>query len=165
MQLSTSKRIVFTTWGSFDDLHPFMALALELKARGHRPAIASIAEYRPKVEAADIDFVSLPPWLQLPDTEEGQEVMRRMMHLCDAPRYVIQEMLAPAELMDCPREGVSNNGNSKRSKLPLLQFPSRSGPLAAPAAAVGTAKRERRPIISRSNPWRWEFGSDGSVEA
>ena len=28
-----SKRIVFTTWGSFGDIHPFMGLALELQAR------------------------------------------------------------------------------------------------------------------------------------
>ena len=26
-----SKQIVFTTWGSFGDVHPFMALAIELR--------------------------------------------------------------------------------------------------------------------------------------
>src|SRR6185436_14074948 len=91
----TRKRIVFTTWGSFGDLHPFMALARELQARGHRTAIASIAEYRPKVEAAGIDFFPLRPGVALPDTEEGQEVIRRIMDLRDGPRYVMQEMLAP----------------------------------------------------------------------
>ena len=33
-QLGPTKRVVFTTWGSFGDLHPFMALALELQERG-----------------------------------------------------------------------------------------------------------------------------------
>ena len=30
---SESKQVVFTTWGSFGDIHPFMGLALEMKAR------------------------------------------------------------------------------------------------------------------------------------
>jgi hypothetical protein len=30
--MTDSKRIVFTTWGSFGDIHPFMALALEMQA-------------------------------------------------------------------------------------------------------------------------------------
>jgi hypothetical protein len=36
---SESKRVVFTTWGSYGDIHPFMGLSLELQERGHRPAI------------------------------------------------------------------------------------------------------------------------------
>jgi hypothetical protein len=34
-----SSRIVFVTWGSFGDLHPYLALARELQRRGHRTAI------------------------------------------------------------------------------------------------------------------------------
>jgi len=45
-------RIVFTTWGSLGDLHPYMAVALELRARGHRPVMATMEVYRETIEAA-----------------------------------------------------------------------------------------------------------------
>ena len=32
-----SRRVVLLTFGSLGDLHPYIALALELRARGHRP--------------------------------------------------------------------------------------------------------------------------------
>ena len=76
-----SKRIVFTTWGSFGDIHPFMALALEMQARGHRPAIATLELYREKIEAAGIDFYSMRPDTPAPETEEAAEMMRRVMDL------------------------------------------------------------------------------------
>jgi len=44
-----SKRIVFTTWGSYGDIHPFMGLALAMQARGHRPAVATLPVYREKI--------------------------------------------------------------------------------------------------------------------
>ena len=47
------KRIVFTTWGSFGDIHPHMALALDLRERGHHTVIATSAIYREKVEAEE----------------------------------------------------------------------------------------------------------------
>ena len=58
--MSNSKKIVFTTWGSFGDIHPFMGLALELQARGHRAAIATLSWYREKIEAAGIQFYHGP---------------------------------------------------------------------------------------------------------
>lgn len=45
------KHIVVATIGSLGDLHPCMALALELMRRGHRVTIASTGYYREKVEA------------------------------------------------------------------------------------------------------------------
>lgn len=42
-------RIVFAAIGSLGDLHPCLALALELKRRGHSVKIASTEGYRGKV--------------------------------------------------------------------------------------------------------------------
>ena len=39
-------RIVLNTFGSFGDIHPYMALALELQARGHVPVVATSNVYR-----------------------------------------------------------------------------------------------------------------------
>jgi UDP:flavonoid glycosyltransferase YjiC (YdhE family) len=143
MQSNISKRIVFTTWGSFGDLHPFMALALELKARGHRPAIASIAEYRPKVEAAGIDFFPLRPWVELPDTKEGQEKIRRIMDLRDGPRYVIQEMLAPTT-----RETYEDSIAAIRADGGADLLVSHAVPMAAPIVAARTGIKWISSVLS-----------------
>ena len=143
MQSNRSKRIVFTTWGSFGDLHPFMALALELKARGHRPAIASIAEYQPKVEAAGLDFFPLRPSVELPDTKEGQEVIRRIMDLRDGPRYVIQEMLGPTtrETYEDSIAAINADGGAD-----LLV--SHAVPMAAPLVAARTGIKWISSVLS-----------------
>ena len=50
----TNKKIVLATLGSLGDLHPFMALALGLRARGADPVLATSEDYRSKVTAAGI---------------------------------------------------------------------------------------------------------------
>lgn len=92
---SNNKKIVFTTWGSFGDIHPFMGLALELQARGHRAAIATLSWYREKIEAAGLQFYQLRPDELSTNKEEEDEVLRRIMDLRDGPRYVMQDILSP----------------------------------------------------------------------
>jgi hypothetical protein len=53
----TAKKIVLATFGTLGDLHPFIAVALQLRKRGHRPVIASWPDYREKVEAEGIEFL------------------------------------------------------------------------------------------------------------
>ena len=48
----TAKKIILTTFGSYGDIHPYMALALELQARGHHPVIATSELYREKMQTA-----------------------------------------------------------------------------------------------------------------
>ena len=54
-------RIVLTTFGSLGDLHPFLALGLGLKARGHAVALATHEYYRSKIETAGLDFFPVRP--------------------------------------------------------------------------------------------------------
>ena len=79
-----AKRIVLAALGSLGDLHPTLALALELKRRGHRVTVASTAYYRDKVEALGIGFAPLrPDWdptdrdliAQCEDLKSGPEVL------------------------------------------------------------------------------------------
>lgn len=56
-----SKRIVISTFGSFGDVHPFIAIALELKARGHHPVFATSEAYREKMNSAGVDFHPVRP--------------------------------------------------------------------------------------------------------
>jgi UDP:flavonoid glycosyltransferase YjiC (YdhE family) len=54
-------RILFTTFGSYGDLHPFLAVALGMRARGHDCTIAASEFYRAKVEGEGIEFAPVRP--------------------------------------------------------------------------------------------------------
>jgi UDP:flavonoid glycosyltransferase YjiC (YdhE family) len=88
-------RILITTWGSLGDLHPYLALARELQARGHRPAVATLASFRSVVEAAGIPFHPLRPDVDVSDAHRFRDVVRRILDANDGPRYLFQEVLNP----------------------------------------------------------------------
>jgi UDP:flavonoid glycosyltransferase YjiC (YdhE family) len=84
------KRVLFATIGSLGDLHPCLALALELERRGHRVTVASTPFYREKVEGLGIGFLPLrPDWdpaareliAQCADLKRGPEVLFRKLVL------------------------------------------------------------------------------------
>jgi UDP:flavonoid glycosyltransferase YjiC (YdhE family) len=80
-------RIVLTTIGSFGDLHPKIAIALELRKRGHDVVFATHKEYQDKVEALGFAFRGMrPDNTALNDPEE----MARMMDLKTGTEYVIK---------------------------------------------------------------------------
>ena len=54
-------RIVFSTFGTFGDVNPLIALALELKRRGHTPVLAAPAMFREKIEPLGIEFAAVRP--------------------------------------------------------------------------------------------------------
>jgi rhamnosyltransferase subunit B len=54
-------RIIFSTFGTFGDINPLVALSLELKRRGHTPVLAVPAMFRSKIEPLGIEFVAMRP--------------------------------------------------------------------------------------------------------
>src|ERR1700735_2202897 len=54
-------RIVFSTYGTFGDVNPLIALSLELKRRGHKPVVAVPEMFRSKIEPLGIGFVPVRP--------------------------------------------------------------------------------------------------------
>src|SRR5450755_4047586 len=54
-------RIVLTTFGTFGDVNPLIALALELRRRGHQPVLAAPEMFRAKVEPLGIAFHPVRP--------------------------------------------------------------------------------------------------------
>ena len=56
-----ARRIVLSTAGTSGDLNPFVAIALELKARGYQPCIAAQREFQPTIEGEGIEFHDLRP--------------------------------------------------------------------------------------------------------
>lgn len=80
-------RIVLTTIGSFGDLHPKVAIALELRKRGHDVVFATHKEYQNKIEALGFEFRQMrPDNTALNDPQE----MARMMDLKTGTEYVIK---------------------------------------------------------------------------
>jgi UDP:flavonoid glycosyltransferase YjiC (YdhE family) len=72
------------------DLHPYLAIALGLQARGHDVRIATSGGYRQKVEALGIGFHAVRP--DLPAPEAVPDLMRRLMDQRRGGEVVIREM-------------------------------------------------------------------------
>ena len=89
-----SKRIVLTTFGSFGDIHPYMAIGLELQARGHEPVIATSALYQEKIETAGLKFFAVQPNLP-PPQEQTQEIMDQVMEPKSGPRFLMEQLVFP----------------------------------------------------------------------
>src|SRR5688500_17780839 len=58
---TSANRIVLATFGSPGDLHPFLAIGAELRARGHQPIVATSPLYRGQVAAAGLGFAPVRP--------------------------------------------------------------------------------------------------------
>ena len=77
----SAKRIVLSTFGSLGDVNPYVAIALELKARGHHPLIATTPIYREKIEALRLGFYPVRPELPSHDQPEVlAPLIERLMH-------------------------------------------------------------------------------------
>jgi len=87
------RKVVLVTFGSLGDLHPYVALALELRQRGHHPVLAANNSHRSVVEAEGIEFHAIRP--DVGDFGDESELMRKVMDLKSGPEYVIRQLLMP----------------------------------------------------------------------
>ncbi len=88
--MTRARKILFATLGSLGDLHPCLALATELKGRGHAVKIASTPFYRKRIEDLGIEFHPMrPDWDptdpaligQCDDLKTGPEILFRRLIL------------------------------------------------------------------------------------
>ena len=93
--MAASKRIILSTWGSFGDVHPYLAIALELRARGHRPVIATMEVYREWIEAAGLELAPVRPNIPQPK-EQSPELIEKIMEPRSGPRFLMEEIVYPA---------------------------------------------------------------------
>ncbi|HEX5706103.1 MAG TPA: nucleotide disphospho-sugar-binding domain-containing protein [Pyrinomonadaceae bacterium] len=94
--MTSGKRIVLSTFGSFGDVHPYIAVALELLRRGHRPVIATTEMYREKVEPLGIEFRRVRP--DMPSYDEPERVAEIIEHVVNArtgPERLMRTMILP----------------------------------------------------------------------
>lgn len=100
-------RILLATLGSYGDLHPYIALGIELRRRGHQVTLATSAGYAGKVRAEDLDFAAVRPDISLADgamlsyvmdARRGPERVARF--LASVVRESYQDTLAAVQRAD-----------------------------------------------------------------
>lgn len=68
-------KIVLAPYGSLGDLHPFLALAIELRTRGHDIKIITLEAFREKTGMLGFDFMPMRPEFSPEDKETAKIVM------------------------------------------------------------------------------------------
>lgn len=68
-------KIVLSTFGSLGDLHPMIALGIELRRRGHEIAFNTLEVYREKMAALEFEFYPMRPDLDPNDRALAREIM------------------------------------------------------------------------------------------
>ncbi len=89
-----AKRIVLTTWGSYGDLFPVLALGRGLHDRGHDVIVAAPEFYREIVTGLQLAFRPMRP--DLPAIHESEAVFRRMMDPRRGTERVVCESVLPS---------------------------------------------------------------------
>ena len=84
-------KIVIAPYGSLGDLHPLLALAIELRRRGHEIVINTLEVYREKIAALQFEFHPLRPDVDLDD----RELAREMMDAKSGTEKLLREILIP----------------------------------------------------------------------
>ena len=86
-------RVVFTTCGSYGDIHPYLAVGLGLKRRGHQVTIATAEFYRRNVEAEGLRFHPVRP--DFAPKRAPAEVIRRSFDPYTGANYLLKTLWLP----------------------------------------------------------------------
>lgn len=86
-------RIVLNTFGSLGDLHPYLAIAIELRRRGHQAVIATSEVYRRKILAEDVGFAPVRPDVGL--VVNDAEFLARVWDRRRGGEFLLRDYLVP----------------------------------------------------------------------
>lgn len=84
-------KIVLSTFGSLGDVHPKIALGLELRNRGHEVTFNVMEVFREKFETLGFEISPLRPNLD----PEDRDLVRRLMDIKTGPELMFNEVLLP----------------------------------------------------------------------
>jgi rhamnosyltransferase subunit B len=85
------KRIVISTFGSLGDVHPKIALGLELRKRGYDVVFNVMEAFREKFQTLGFEISPLRPNLD----PEDKELARRLMDTKTGPELIFKELMVP----------------------------------------------------------------------
>jgi len=86
-------RIVLNTFGSLGDVHPYLALAIELQRRGHHCTLATAEVYRQKLTAEGVGFAPVRP--NVGELLNEPELIRKLWHPTKGTIYLLRDYLLP----------------------------------------------------------------------
>ncbi len=82
-------KILLATFGSLGDMHPKIALGLELTKRGHDVTIAGMEFYRERIAMTGLGFAPMAPHLD----PENKKLAVELMHSIWGPEKMIKEVI------------------------------------------------------------------------
>jgi UDP:flavonoid glycosyltransferase YjiC (YdhE family) len=105
-------RVLLTTLGSLGDLHPLIAIGLELRQRGHTVWFCVGASFRTKIELLGFEFQPLRPDIK-PENPAMAQVVKEIMDPIKGVERLLRGFLFPelrATYDDLMRAMASNGG-------------------------------------------------------
>ena len=94
-----SAHFLLTTFGSYGDLHPYIAVGIGLRDRGHRVTIATSENYRAKVEGEGLGFHAVRP--DLSPLLDQPESIARAFHPRRGSEYIMRQLFLPSLEHSC----------------------------------------------------------------
>jgi rhamnosyltransferase subunit B len=86
-------RILLTTFGSYGDLHPYLAMTHAFRALGHEVVLATHADYREFAERAGAKFVAMRP--SLADVGPEEQWTRTANHPRRGIEFICRQLILP----------------------------------------------------------------------
>ncbi len=134
-------RIVLNTFGSFGDLHPYLAIAMELQRRGHECVVATAEVYRQKVTEEGVGFAQVRP--DVGELLNQPEMIQKLWHPTRGTIYLLRDYILPQvenSFTDLDRACVG-------ADLLLTHAASYAGPIVAEARKIPWLSVALQPAI------------------
>ncbi len=134
-------RIVLSNIGTFGDINPLVALALELKRRGHTPVMALPNVYRPKIEPLGLAFHPIRP-----DIDPSNSILVEMVYdVKHGTEHGLRDFLFPV-LRQSYDDLLAAATTPVRADLLLLGELNYAGPLVAEVTGIPWASYVLAPL-------------------
>jgi len=134
-------RIVLSNIGTFGDINPLIALALELKRRGHVPVLALPAVYAPKILPLGLEFHAVRP-----DIDPSNSLLVEMVYdVKHGTETGLRQFLFPA-LRQTYDDLLNAATNPERADLLLLGELNYAGPIVAEVTGIPWASYVLAPL-------------------
>ena len=134
-------RIVLSNIGTFGDINPLIAIALELKNRGHVPVMAVPAVFEPKILPLGLEFHAVRP-----DIDPNNTLMAEMIYdVRKGTERGLREFLFPA-LRETYADLLDAATKPERADLLLLGELNYAGPLVAEVTGIKWASYVLAPL-------------------
>lgn len=86
-------KVLLTTFGSYGDLHPYLAMAQALHRRGDQVTVVTHPDYRDQVERLGVRFVPMKPGFEELGPDEGWAA--KANHSIHGSEFIIRQLVMP----------------------------------------------------------------------